>query len=77
MKTISLKSRIGADGLLKIKVPTNEKEVDVDVVVIIQPENKKKSAWPEGFFDATYGSFRKEPLKRPPQGEYPDREPLK
>lgn len=32
--------------------------------------------WPQGFFEATIGSWQGEPLPRPPQGELEEREPL-
>jgi hypothetical protein len=32
--------------------------------------------WPEGFFEEVVGGWRGEPLERPPQGEYEDREAL-
>lgn len=76
MKTINIKSRIGSDGVLNLKIPTAEKEVDVEVVVIIQTKKKVKSSWPKNFFKSTYGSMKNNPLQRPPQGEYPDRDKL-
>jgi hypothetical protein len=51
-------------------VPTGEKEVDVEVLIIFQPDNKKKNdAWPKNFIDATYGCLKNNPLKRLPQGD--------
>lgn len=32
--------------------------------------------WPIGYFEQTYGSLADDPLERPEQGEYPERETL-
>jgi hypothetical protein len=32
--------------------------------------------WPEGFFDEVVGGWQGEPLKRAPQGQLEEREPL-
>ncbi|MBN2770125.1 MAG: hypothetical protein JXR90_05460 [Spirochaetes bacterium] len=76
MKTINLRSRIGRDGILNLKVPTTEKEVDVEVVIILQPKNNSKRLWPENFFENTYGCLRNDQIKRLPQGDFPQREQL-
>ena len=76
MKTINLRSRIGRDGILSLKVPTTEKEVDVEVVIVLQPKNKSKQLWPENFFENTYGCLKIDPIKRLPQGDFPNREQL-
>ncbi|HRX16100.1 MAG TPA: hypothetical protein P5123_07290 [Spirochaetota bacterium] len=76
MKTINLRSRIGRDGILNLKVPTTEKEVDVEVVIILQPKNNSKRLWPENFFENTYGCLRNDQIERLPQGDFPQREQL-
>ena len=37
METITLHSRVGADGLLKLQVPVNVTNTELDVVLIVQP----------------------------------------
>jgi hypothetical protein len=32
-------------------------ESDVEVVVIVQPVSDSTAAWPESFFEQTYGAF--------------------
>jgi hypothetical protein len=32
--------------------------------------------WPEGFFDEVVGGWKGEPLERPDQGQFENREPL-
>ena len=76
MKTIIVKSRIGADGVLKLKIPTGEKEVNVDVVVILQTAERSVKKWPKGFFSETYGCLKNGKIHRLPQGDYPVRETL-
>ncbi len=76
MKTLSVVSRIGSDGILNLKIPTTEKEVDVEVIVILQPKVKIKKTWQKNFFKSTYGAFKNEPIQRLPQGNYPERENL-
>ena len=76
MKTIIIKSRIGPDGLLKIKVPTDEKETNVEVVLVIQTEKKDKNIWPKNFLKSTYGSLKNNKIKRLSQGIYDNRDEL-
>lgn len=37
METMKLRSHIGADGILQIQTPTDLKDTNVEVVVVIQP----------------------------------------
>jgi hypothetical protein len=74
MKTISMKKHIGKDGILNLSIPTNEKETDVEIVLIIETKNKSDE-W-GNFFKETYGAFKSNKLSRADQGEYPQREEL-
>jgi hypothetical protein len=80
MQTIHLKSHVGNDGVLNLRVPVGVAETDVDVVVVVQPCPADRTAapngWPPGFFEQTYGSLREPPLERGEQGEFEVREPL-
>jgi hypothetical protein len=78
METITLHSRVGADGLLKLQVPVKATNTDLEVVLIVQPvmPAEQSLGWPPGFFEQTYGSFQEQPLVREPQGEYEIREEL-
>jgi hypothetical protein len=73
MKTITLNTRIGNDGILSLELPTNLKDVDVELVLVYHVTNSK---WPAGYFEETYGSFADEPLERPEQGSFEEREEL-
>ena len=37
METITLHSRVGADGLLKLQVPVNLTNTELKVVLVVQP----------------------------------------
>lgn len=76
METITLHSRVGADGLLKLQVPVKLTNTDLEVVLIVQPvaSADQTLGWPAGFFEQTYGSFSDLPLVREPQGDYEIRE---
>jgi hypothetical protein len=76
METITLHSRVGADGLLKLQVPVKLTNTDLEVVLIVQPVTSANQTrgWPAGFFEQTYGSFSDQPLVREPQGDYEIRE---
>jgi hypothetical protein len=49
---------VGADGTLELRVPTKLSETDVDVTIMLQPVQ----AWPEGYFERTFGSLRDNPI---------------
>ncbi|QTA78948.1 Uncharacterized protein dnl_11950 [Desulfonema limicola] len=80
MKSVSFKSKIGIDGFLRVNIPTKIKEKHVEVLVIYDVENDtndfETSDWPENYFTDTYGCLASDPIKRQPQGTYPDREQL-
>jgi hypothetical protein len=64
MKSITVRSHIGADGLLELRVPTDFVNRDVEVVVVVQPlvsddtlKGSDELGWPRSFFEQTYGSI--------------------
>ncbi len=81
---ISLQTRghIGPDGTLSVEVPTPLREIEVDVMLVLQPLSAPPAAlpaleglgWPPGFFESTFGSLKNDPIERGPQGEYEVRE---
>jgi len=78
LHSITLQSHVGSDGVLKLQVPVGIKDVDLEVVLIVQPlsnsTERARQPWPAGFFEQTFGSLRDMPLVREPQGEYEQRE---
>jgi hypothetical protein len=77
MVTIPVKTRLEADGVLNLRVPTGLPEADVDVVVIVQPVDTRAQTWPKDFFIETYGAFADHPIERGSQGAFDDREVLR
>lgn len=78
METITLHSRVGADGLLKLQVPVKLTNTDLEVVLIVQPVAPAGQApgWPPGFFEEVAGGWKGELLVREDQGQYEVREDL-
>jgi hypothetical protein len=83
MESVKVRTRVGRDGILNLRIPVGLSETDVDVVVVFQGVSPRPAAtgpealgWPPGYFEQTYGSFRDNPLVRGEQGEYEVREEL-
>ncbi len=75
MKSIKLRSRVGADGILHLDLPINIKEQELEVTVLYQPvETYLPPSSPEtlgyspNFFAETAGAWQGEPLVRGEQG---------
>ena len=77
MVAIPVKTRLGADGILNLRLPTGLPETDVEVVVIVQPVEIHKNMWPEDFFEETYGAFAQHPIQRGSQRTFDEREVLR
>src|SRR5713101_2681161 len=83
MESIKLRTHVGTDGMLTLRIPVGLSETDVEVVVVIQgippqktPPSPEELGWPPGYFEQTYGSFRDKPLVRGEQGEFEVRDPF-
>lgn len=75
MQTISLRGKVGDDGMLRLEVPFGAQGEEVEVVVVMQPQNgdslhDSSSNW----VDASYGACADDPIERPEQGDWPLRE---
>jgi hypothetical protein len=82
MTRIELKSRVGPDGVLSLRVPIGAADADREVIVTVEPVNGAEAPrdldreeW-LGFIDETAGSIDDPTFERPPQGEYEQREEL-
>jgi hypothetical protein len=82
MQSLTLHTRVGKDGILKVETPVNFRDADVDVVLVVNAASaknkakpKKAKGWPPGFFERTFGSLPDFP-ERAPQGEYEIRDAL-
>ncbi|HEX2623336.1 MAG TPA: hypothetical protein VHL11_24415 [Phototrophicaceae bacterium] len=84
METLKVKAHIGADGVLKLEIPTGLADREVDVVVVMQTTDAPamdtsamdENGWPIGFFDRTYGALADDPIERPPQLPLEARDPI-
>ena len=83
MVSIQLRTHVGPDGTLNLRVPTALRETDVEVLVVLQPvattpvaPSPEALGWPPGFFEETFGCLKDDPIERAPQGDYETREPL-
>lgn len=83
MQSVTIRSHVGSDGMLNLQIPVEMKDVDVEVVVVVQQMNghlvteTDALGWPLGFFEETFGSLKDDPLERPPQGDFEIREELR
>ena len=65
MQSITLHSRVGQDGILRLQIPVGMKDTEMEVVVIVQPVASNGTiktlddlGWPPGFFEKTFGSLK-------------------
>lgn len=73
MHSIKLKSHIGSDGFLKVRLP-DVQNMDIEVIIIYQTNlPKPMEATPLSQF---YGCIQDDSFIRHPQNEQPEREPL-
>lgn len=55
METMKVIVHIGSDGILKLEMPTGLKDVDTEVVLVLQPqleELRDENGYPLNFFEA-------------------------
>lgn len=72
MKTLQIRTQIGQDGVLRLELPTGLSDTALDVVVVLHPVKTEQSER-EAFIEATAGSLADDPIERPPQGSYEQR----
>jgi hypothetical protein len=77
MRRLILRSRVGADGVLRVTVPVGQAEADQDVQVIIEPVSATVQSNQDylDFLQATAGAWQGN-FERPDQGDYEVRDPL-
>ena len=84
METRSLRTKVGEDGILKIQLPPEIANQELDIVIVFQTAEgfPKSSKTPEdlgfsrNFLDEVIGSWEGEPLKRPEQLPLEEREEI-
>jgi len=76
MQSLTLHTRVGKDGILKLETPIGLTDTELDVVLVLHPTTGKEiKSWPPGFFERTFGSIPDFP-DRALQGEYEIRNEL-
>jgi hypothetical protein len=79
MSTIHTTTHTGPDGVLKLEVPLNMPDTDLDVTLMVQPRKnsapKNREEWLQ-FINDTAGSIDDPSFFRHEQGEYEIRDPL-
>jgi hypothetical protein len=66
METIKVKTHVGTDGILKLEVPVGVSNMDLEVLVVVQPLETNAvddPGWPIGYFEKTYGSLADDPIE--------------
>lgn len=77
MNQVILKSRVGADGVLRVTLPIGVADANSEVRITIDPvfnQRPTKAEW-DRWVDSVAGSWQG-PLERPAQGEFEVREPM-
>ncbi len=78
MQTITLRSRVGTDGVLHLDIPSNYAEAELEVTVTVRPvpvlNNGLSTSWPPEFFKSVIGAWKGEPLVRELGSPYEFRE---
>lgn len=82
MTVLTFKSCVGADGVLRLEIPTEYQNTDLEVCTVLHalPRIHGESdeialGYPEGFFERTAGQWQGE-FERPDQGVAEERAPL-
>lgn len=76
MQSLTLHTRVGKDGILKLEMPIGITDAELEVLLVFTPTaGKTTEGWSPGFFERTFGSIPDFP-DRAPQGEYETRNAL-
>ncbi|MGB7337960.1 MAG: hypothetical protein WBC91_03630 [Phototrophicaceae bacterium] len=74
MKTITVKARADKDGIVRLEIPTQQADQELEIVLVMQTltnELVDEMGYPIGYFDETYGSLADDPIERN-QPPHPD-----
>jgi hypothetical protein len=83
METRSLRAKVGEDGILKIQLSPEIANQELDIVIVFQPAGVTKSpktpeelGFSRRFLEEVVGSWEGEPLERPEQLPFEEREEI-
>jgi hypothetical protein len=74
MQTLTLKARSGKDGIVRLEIPTDKADREIEIVLVMQAiedEPFDEMGYPIGYFEETFGMFADDPIERN-QPPYPD-----
>ncbi len=79
MQSLTLHTRVGKDGILKLEIPVGIVDTDLEIILILNPvvESRIATEWPRNFFTEILGGWEGAPLVREPQGTYESRSDFK
>ena len=77
MQSLTLHTRVGKDGILKLEMPGDVRDTELEIVLIFNPITESVAGWPPDFFTEVIGGWQGGPLVREPQGKYETRNELK
>jgi hypothetical protein len=77
METFKLQTHIGSDGLLKVELPTGFSQRTVEVLVVLNPLESMTSEedWAD-FVNRMYGALADDPIERPPELPWAERDEI-
>lgn len=67
MQTLTLKARTDKDGIVRLEIPTDVTDQEMEIVVVMQPVEEEpldEMGYPPGYFEETYGMFADDPIER-------------
>jgi hypothetical protein len=79
METIKLRTRIGSDGMLKLETPTRFKDIETEILLVLQPaqdEPRDALGWPIGYFEQIDAIDADDVVERGDQGVFEERDLL-
>ncbi|MGA2490164.1 MAG: hypothetical protein ABSF99_08255 [Anaerolineales bacterium] len=79
MQSLTLRTHVGKDGVLKLETPVGVKNTDLEIILVVNPieAGKPVSEWPVGFFTEVIGGWKGTPFVRESQGTYEARSQIK
>jgi hypothetical protein len=79
MDLIKVRARVDSDGVLKLEIPTEYTNIELEVALVLQPlpiVDTNEHGLPVNFFENLDAIEADDLLERPEQGTLEEREPL-